>query len=435
MRFPLDPDADINSIVGSSRRYESTKELSQFTMSLEAVTDEDGIALVTSGTASTLELDYDARFLASEVEDHVVESSHVMGPNDDVNADWEYYEYRTGDAIQLSTTDSAEVLVQGDFEVYFWGQTLSYEDESDTGTIVTGYALERTDGQFREVEFVRDEHSRYAVLTVTDGILHYTQSSGPLRFYSSSIEAVPEGVTYREASGSILTSTGRLDFNDDFVQAEGGTYRWTLTERGLSVSVLKAPHTASAANGVFVARDPGFAMPSWTWVAATAVALVLVALYLLPTLRGGQTVPTGSGWNARRADGYASLAASAETAGWSRLAAFLMAWSLRVVPADPLRMVDLAILRARIGRHEDALTLHETAHGWLADAARGDDVAHNAYEAAKAAAVLGRSSQALDWMRMALEADPGLVTRVGREPAFASLRGDPDYASLTVGGA
>lgn len=434
VRFPLDPDADINSIAGYSRRYEATYELTQFAMALDAVTDEDAVSLLSSGTGSTLQLTYDARFQAHEVEDHVVEASHVLEPTDDFPA-WQYYEYRSGDGVELSTVDGAEVLAQGDFEVYFWGQTLSYQDASQAGTVRTGYALERTDGQFREVEFVRDEHSRYAVLTVTDGILQYTQSSGPLSLFSSSIEAEPEAVTYREASGSILTSEGRLSFNGDVVRAEGGAYRWALADDGLAVSVIKAPDSATATNGAFAAPDPGIALPSWTWGAVGVLALVLLAFYMVPTLRGGQTVPSGSGWKARRADGYASLAASAENAGWNRLATFLMAWSLRVVPADPLRMVDLAILRARIGRHDDALAMHEAAHGWLVDSGKGDDVAHNAYEAAKAAAVLGRSSQALDWMRMAIEADPGLVTRVGNEPAFARLRGDPDYASLTVGGA
>jgi hypothetical protein len=434
VRFPLDPEADIPPIYGSSMRYESSIDLVNFTIDLDSIQDEDARTLVFTDRRSTMEVALDGRYQVDDAPSRVIESSHTLERNDTFPP-WSYYEYRTPAALEIASSEGAEVLAQGDFEVYVWGQTLSYVDAAGEGEVRTGHWMEASNGNLGQFDFVRDEHFQYAVISVIDGILQYTQASGPINLFSGSIDAAPAGVSYRSASGSISLPTGRLNFNNDFLRVEGGSYHWTLAYDGVGVTVLKAPTTATATNGVFAAHDAA-SLPDWIFPVAglAALALVLIA-YLYPTMRGGQTVPTGSGWNARRADGYASMAASAETAGWHRMAAFWMAWSLRVVPADPLRMVDLAILRARIGRHQDAMLLHETAHGWLADTAHGEHVAHNAYEAAKTAAQLDRQSEALDWMRMALEADPGLHSRIGREPAFAKLRDAPDYASLTVGGA
>ena len=324
--------------------------------------------------------------------------------------------------------------------MYLWGQQWSYDDGAKAGILRTGHAVEENHGDLSKVAtFVRDDHYRYAVLEVHDGELLFDQANGPLRLLSKDSNATAGGaLTLHDAFGSMPVRGGRLEVDSGMVRAVGGSYRFAQEGPSkLGVDVVDPPTAFSGDNFLFVKGPAGegrWPMGAFLAVAGAAIVL-LVAGYLYPSLRGRKAMPTGSGWRSLRSDGFASMAAAAETAGWHRLAAFWMSRSLAAVPADPLRMVDLAILRAACGQNEAALGLHEAAHGWLVDAGRGDDVAHNAYEAAKAAARLGRLPQALDWMRLAIEADPGLVAQVGREPAFAHLRSHPDYASLTLGGA
>jgi hypothetical protein len=68
---------------------------------------------------------------------------------------------------------------------------------------------------------------------------------------------------------------------------------------------------------------------------------------------------------------------------------------------------------------------HELFHGAFAEAA-----VHNAYEAARAAAVAGLEGEAVDWLRQAVEADPGLAEEAQAEADFVNLRQNADFQSL-----
>jgi len=142
--------------------------------------------------------------------------------------------------------------------------------------------------------------------------------------------------------------------------------------------------------------------------------------------RAVDLAPKNYRWHVYLGDALSQIPEKAERARASYEAALpLVTAELTVNPADALSVVFLGRCLARTGEPERA---------W-SEIRRGVTLAPddgNVLEAAAAAAmVLGKKAEALGWLQKAVAGGYGLV-EVQRDPDFAVLRGEPEFAKLAL---
>ncbi len=439
-RNPGDPAAPFPEIVvDQSNRNVQTSSLQAMSASAELL-DPDAVIIIQSVGAS-LRTTSSAQYTVRNVADKVIEESHVIASGDGFGEPGaQYYSYRSGAGLELDLSGSPELIIAGDFDVYFWGVGLDVSSASGHFSIRTG-SWSQPNETFRQ-SWIVDEHNQYAILSVRGGSLQ-ASFDGTVEAFAQAFEAEPGSAVFTGASGTVPVETGQVESKGGALQTVGGRFLLARDDAGVAVQTLAMPRSAVGTNAAFVPAPTPFAQTPLAWgLGLAAILLVAAGLGAYPTLRGRsqalrmQALAPGTmpmDWRHYRAEGYAAMAAAAEGAGHPRRAAFWMMRSVAAAPTDALRAVDAAILLAKAGRLPQSLRMHEAAHGWLSDAGSHDALSHNAFEASRTAALLGRKALALDWLRIALEANPAQSARLGKDPAFANLRDEPDYASLTMG--
>lgn len=437
------PSSDVGLYnLGSTRHDELPLQADQSFLYARDVNGDDPVMVVAPLGASTLfaQLSTDGPFLVEPVAGHVIESSHVVS-SDRAGLEpskFRYYEYVAPEGLAWRSEQSTTLEITGDFELYFWGIPFTLTGPQGTSAYQTGYSVEPTPGQPAAV--TTDDHYRYARITVRGGTLHLAADSADVTMFAQGISAQPEEVTFVGADGTMPGEGGRFTA-DGKVTATQGAYTFAYKPGGMDVDVTRAPLTTS---GPYVRFTP----TPWhdaSWVMPLmAASMVLVGLaataYTYPTVRGLHQLrymesltgnPRERGWRKSRAEGYALLAAAAEDAGHLRRAILWMALASRLDPHDPMKRLDLGIFHAARGNLRRALRHFSRAHVGLLEAGDTDEMAHNAYEAARTATLVGEPDTAIDWLRIAIQADSSLAERAGLDPGFAALRDLDDYASLT----
>lgn len=374
----------------------------------------------------------------------IVERSHVTpGPTitrPGATSQFEYYEYANPEGLRWSASSGMTLRLTGDFDVYLWDVDFTIAGPDGTSLHRTGFSSEpREDTNGLTV----DDHYRYAILEIRGGSLTLTSEGDAVSLFAPAISTeATQGLSFEEAEGSIPTTDGILKVAGP-IETQSGSFLMRYRSGGMDVDVTKAPASATGPYTQFT-PSPLSDHPAFLPAIFGAVALVglCASAYSYPTLQGTLHLrlmenltgrPRARGWRAARAEGYALRAAAAEDAGHRRRAALWMVLATRLDPHDPEKSLDAGIFLAAAGRDRRAMRHFKVAHQGLFEIGDLENVGHNAYEAAKASSRLGRRQEALDWLRIAAQADPGLLTEIRSEPSLHALRDEPDYSSLTVG--
>lgn len=394
----------------------------------------DGGAALTAVTGS---------YGVSPVDSRLLEESHSTSANNLGTPDYQYYAYSVSHVVQWGADASADVAIEGPFELYAWDIDIEFHSaDGKTTSWTTGQKVEKNPDTAGLTE---DKHRRYLQVSVEQGTLALATTGGVLEVFASQIETgTTAQMEFRGSEGDVDGGDGKFQAQGP-VAANGGSYRLSYQDGRIDVGVLREPKSVVGPQVTYV-PDPLHERP---WFAPVVLAAVLAACILLtaygyPSLRGLSHLrtmesltgtPRPQGWRKVRAEGFAYMAANAEDGGHVRMAARFMLLATRLDPHDPEKALDAGVFLQAAGRPRQALAFHQAAHAAFLAAGDRDNMAHNAYEAAKAVAGLGTPAHALDWLRIALEADPSLVHEVGSEPRFHGLRDEPDYASMTSAGA
>ena len=399
------------------------------------------ILVMPSGAGHQTKVQVEGQSFVQPGTSQVVERSHAttaFAPASGAST-FIYYEYSHPDGLLISA-EFATYQVQGDFDVYLWDVDFTVNGPDGLHALATGFTSTPRDDS---LGLLSDEHYRYALLKIQGGELTLTVAGQGVSAASNHVAWTGPGtLTIEGASGTVATIAGRADVRGP-VTLDSGSFGLTYIPGAVAVDVRVAPNSAS---GPYVRVDPkAEEMGAWVLplaLAGMAVVGLCASTYSLPTVVGARHLrrmegltgrPRPRGWRAARAEGYALQAAAAEDAGHARRAAMWMVLAARLDPQDPEKAMDAGIFLAARDRPGRALPYFHRAHAAFVEVGDAENMAHNAYEAAKSSARLQRTAAALDWLRIALQADPGLNLDVGSEPIFHALRNEPDYASITMG--
>lgn len=358
----------------------------------------------------------------------VLESSHDI-PDSAIQSHPDYYEYTVGPSLDLNLTGGTTVRVTGDVEVYIWGFTATLQGDGAPMAVENGYTGKAV-GDLPGAVPVWEEYYNYTVLRL-HGAQVSLRAAVPVHAYASAFDVQPAGQTeLMGATGSIGATGGTYRVSGD-ASLEGSSFQWTQRDDG-TIGVRGA-HVDSAQGSVSFVPTPWRDRWWFPWsIGAGALGTVAVAALALPSLSGLRSPINGEtrGWRGVRARGYARWALAADAGSRYGRAAFWMGRAARASPRDAQFLVERGIFLRLAGRPLPALEAHRAAHDLLSTLP-DSDMAHNAYEAAKAAVAVDLRVEALDWLRLAVETEPALAEEAQLEPAFAPLRSDPDYQSLT----
>lgn len=410
----------------------------------EGVRDDGLLLAMPAGVGHEAQVVPTGAFAVTPAGAQVVERSHAKGGSSVTrpggSSPFQYYEYTSPEGLRWSSASETTLRLTGDFDVYLWDIDFTVSGSDGTSLHRTGFSSEpRSDTN----GLTTDDHFRYAILEVRGGSLTLTAAGDAVSLYAPAIGTeATQGLAFEEADGTIPTTNGILQVAGP-VETQAGSFLLQYRPGGMDVDVTQSP---ASATGPYVSFTPTPLSdhPAFLPVIFGAIAMVglCASAYAYPTVHGVRHLrlmegltgrPRARGWRAARAEGYALRAAAAEDAGHRRRAALWMVFATRLDPHDPEKALDAGIFLAAAGRDHRALRHFHTAHQGLFESGDLENVGRNAYEAAKASSRLGRRHEALDWLRIAAQADPGLLTEIRSEPSFHSLRDEPDYSSLTVG--
>jgi hypothetical protein len=441
VKDPRRPPSSQQSLMGFHNRTVESRPLQGFGLVVDEVLDADAVALVVPLSADyAVAVEHDGGYALAATPDKLLEASHYAG--DDVGNTEYRYEFRSGEALELALAGATGVTVSGDFKLYLWGLAATVFDAGGASEARTGYSRSASSAgslPVAEAYVVRD-HFVHALVTVHGGTLRLRGADAGTALYGQDITGSGGDVAYRDAAGAVpLRGGGGGLVHEGDAVVTGGTHAWSLEEGG-RIGVAFAGPTAVAGASVAPLPAPLLSGPVRTALGAAALGLALAAAYLAPTATGAWHLrrdarrtgePAPRGLRAARSEGYAHWAVRAEGRGARRLAALWMGLAVRAERENPTRALDWGVYLREAGRPRRALAAHRHAHFWFQARSESDQLAFNAYEAAKAAALDGQVVAAIDWIRVAIEADAALAAPMRQEPAFASLRAHPDYLSLS----
>jgi hypothetical protein len=429
------------SIVSNGHtRTEAPEEASGGSAYATRASDGDAIVIVVpiDGMPLAVRTRTAGEFRIDANEAQVVESSHTITQSAVNEKTFQYYEYAAPASLEWSAQGETTLQAKGDFELYMWGVPFSLRTHDGTTERVTGYQSEpdSTTGGL-----TTNDHHRYARLLVHNGTLDLSTPGGLVALFASSIDAQPADVTFQSTDGTAPVQGGSFTADGGPVTATSGDYHLSYKPGGMDIDVTQAPMHASGPYVQFT-PTPWHRQPWFLPTLGASIALVglTVSAYAYPTVYGTRHLrymesltgkPRAVGWRKSRAEGYALMAAAAEDGGHMRRAVLWMALASMLDPHDPTKRLDLGIFQASRGHPRVALRHFAAAHKGFLEAGDNDDMAHNAYEAARAACLVHDQDQAIDWLRIAVQADPAVAGLIGLDPAFASLRETDDYAALT----
>lgn len=434
------PGSDDAVASQSGARHETPLESQEGFVSATESTDGDAVIIVAPLTGGmTVQASTARAFKVEPVEAQVLESSHAVS-NMAVSPGgipFQYYEYSVPDLLRWEADSDTAIIVAGSFEVYLWGIPFTLADAHGARVYPTGYQAE-PDASMGGL--TSNDHYRYVRILVHGGSLDLTVAGAPVQMFASAIETNPSEVTFQGADGTIPSEGGSFSV-DGAVTANEGTYRLAYKPGGMDIDVTQPPLQASGPYVSFTAL-PWYKQPWFLPTLGGSIALAgfFAVTYVYPTASGTRHLrymesltgtPRARGWRSSRAEGYAMMAAAAEDAGHMGRAVLWMTLAAKLDPHDPAKRLDVGVFQAARGRYRAALRHFSSAHKGLLEAGDLENMAHNAYEAARAASLVGDASQALDWLRIAVQADPATAELIGMDPAFAALRETDDYASLT----
>lgn len=374
-------------------------------------------------------IDHDGPFNLASISGEILEESHAWA--DYLPRHATYYQYVVNDTLRMGLEGSTKLEIRGDFQVYLWGIQGQINDGEENHQVWTGHKLvERQVVNGYEPTFAEEQFT-YATMAVYDGMLSYSGDDSSSVLYASEIGArSTEQVALSNTAGTIPAREGEYVVAGSSA-VNGGSFQWSHESDGsIGVKFLDTP---GEVRGDSVAFQPAPLIErSWFLPVALAVMVLaaVVAAYLAPAVAGRRSADAGPGLGGLRTAGFRRWAASADDRGHLRRAAFWAGRAHRSAPHDWDATLERAIYLAQVGRFSKALALHEAAHGGFQFLGDPEQLAHNAYEAARSAARLRRDEDAVDWLRVAVEADPGLAADMASDPSFATLRAFPDYLSL-----
>jgi hypothetical protein len=368
-------------------------------------------------------------FTVGPVEDTLLEASHYWKASIPPQPD--YYEYRSDPALRVNLTRATTLALSGDLQLYVWGFTvlLSGDRPIEFETGYTNRPAPTGPVPLPDQVPLRREYYNYTVLTL-HGAEVTLRTDAPARLFGDDFEAHALGpATLVGAQGSLPAVGGTYHLSGD-ATVDGGSFQWA--RRGDGAIGVRASHVDAAAGSVSFVPTP---LPDRWWfpyaMGGGALGAVVAAALALPSVAGqGSPVAGAGGWRGVRARGYARWALAADASSRYGRAAFWMGLAARASPRDASFLVERGIFLRLAGKPLPALRAHREAHDLLR-MLPDDSMAHNAYEAAKAAVAADLRVEALDWLRLAVEAEPALADEAQLEPEFAPLRDDPDYQSLT----
>lgn len=396
-------------------------------MTMDDVTDADAVILVKPlSNAFKVSVTQDGPYSLGALESKTLEASHAWPAT--VPRHPRYYEHVVADTLELDLRGKMDVHVEGDFQVYTWGVDLAFSEGGVIRHISTGHTVSSEHAAGQEM-LARHERFAHAIITIHGGSLTHS-SSTPVALYGNEFQASSFGlVEFQDAQGTVPARDGEY-LVAGTTKVEGGAYEWSHSESGVGVRFLDSGHVVQGDSVSFQPAplvERGWFLPV---ALATLLAFALAAAYLAPAAAGRGAVDAPRGLQNLRAAGFRRWASGAETHGHHRRAAFWATRAHRILPHDWDVALDRAIYLALLGRFTEALRLHAAAHAGFRLRNDGDQLGHNAYQAAKAAVRLGQDLEALDWLRVAAESEPALASDMAQDPVFATLRSHPDYLSL-----
>lgn len=437
--FYQTPSGD--SLVGTDRQQD-TETISMRGVKLEATdADADGVLIVLSETTGHRVTSFvQGRVDVAGADDQILEKEHWT-TEDGIGIPYgNEYEYSAGTDLALTMGDMANHTVQGDFTIYLWGTTFTALHDDGAHTHRTGFheTASPTDGGSGVL--VR-QHYVHALLDVRDGKLSAT---GPGGIYGDDVGLALDGVALlSRADGTLSTAEGDHELSGG-ATVEDGAYSLTRGGSGIQISVQEQP---TSVRGDIVSTTTAASTPlPMGAVAGVAAALLLAVgmVYARPAVVAGVgerhyrhiaiVPPPRMTWRELRAEGHRRLAYRAEGNGACRRALWHARCAARIEPDNPDTCALRGRLQRQLGRYDDAVESHKRAHAWFdaLDQDR-DEMASNAYEAARACALDGRRDAALHWLGIALRGDPELCDEVASEPDFASIRASTEFLSLMRG--
>ncbi|MHB1262562.1 MAG: hypothetical protein ACYC2H_12700 [Thermoplasmatota archaeon] len=374
-------------------------------------------------------VNHEGSFVLAPIVGELLDESHAWAGYTPRHPD--YYQYVVNDTLRMGLDGKTDLVVQGDFQVYLWGVRAEINGAGHDSQVWTGHkSVERYVVNGYEPTLTEEQFT-YATMLVYNGTLRYGSAEGHPVVYANEIGATSvDPVELQDAQGTVPGDNG------DYVVAgssvvKDGSFQWSHEADGrIGVKFLGTP---GGVQGDSVAFQPA-PLIERSWFVPAALALTalaaIAAAYLAPAAAGRRSADVGPGLSGLRAAGFRRWAAAADDRGHLRRAAFWAGRAQRTAPHDWDATLERAIYLAQVGRFSKALALHEAAHGGFQFLGDPEQLAHNAYEAARSAARLRRDEDAVDWLRVAVEADPGLATDMASDPSFSTLRAFPDYLSL-----
>ena len=345
-----------------------------------------------------------ADVLLRPVEHEVLEPDRRMSDDpDDVTTAGARYEVR--DVVTAGTGDPARVRVVGDFLLYVWDADFLYEGDGMGRVYRTGQWSEQG-----SMWSQKTEHNVHAVVVVRDGSLEVEAPAGTSLY---------DEVILLEGVGS--------------VRVAGGASRQPPSDPILATM----PASGSGVPRVVLSAAPATVPPASPALGGAGVpaSLLLVAgvgVAAVPHLLGRRAARWGAGpWAnlcATRSRGFVRLALAAERRHRFAAAAWWMGRGARWGQDPELRMQQAIFLRMA-GRPARALRRHREAEEMF----RMDGCASalNGYEAARAAALVGRVDEAFTWLLSAVREEPWLAQRAPFEPDLAPLRSLPAFMDVS----
>lgn len=326
-------------------------------------------------------------------------------------------------SVASGMTAESTLKVSGSGHMYSWGATIHVKSPTKEADVVTGHY----DDMPVNSGSIRTRHYSRAVFTLADATGTLVMNNAEL--YAPSLSLVSRGsLSFTNATGTFNTDDGPQTAHGQVITTVAGTYGISSDATGLNAMVQTNPQTIVGATPI----PPGLRVISGATIMIGAL-VVLSAVYLTPTAAGyliarneGLSLP----WKLKRAEAFASWAARADARRAHRTAA-MMSWrATRNAPLDPTLHTEHAILLRQAGLATRALRAHEATRELLIRQPDPGCGPLNDFNAAIAAAALGRDDEAIQWLQNAVEKDPSLASEATQSPGLWKLRNHPDYGAI-----
>lgn len=333
--------------------------------------------------------------------------------------------------------EGTETTIEGSFLIYVWEADLRHVHDEGVSSYETGYKQTPTGSD----SAVSSSEYTYAKITVTNGMIRTGghPEKAAINLYSQEVVVNnDDSVTYEQASGTIPTLDGMYNVSaGGEAVVEGGVAAWTTGEDTIEVAFLEPTTKISGAE--IVEEQPPASGSTSGQSSGTLIPLIgagiLVALvagaYVTPNIVAKDEGPDAS-WRQKRARGYLVLARRAKENNHLHLASSMLCLSKRNNRKDPACRLLIATIHSDRGAHERALKARRRVHHLLT--AEGlpdpDEVADNAYQAARIAAALEMKGRALHWLKIAISYNPDLADEARWEVDFDLISLEPEYKVL-----